>query len=202
MTSIHEPAGRDAIPKSEFTDARKVPQSLSKGDRLMRVPGFTADACLGANQTPYEVDRKRHGSEFLGRGSVEPAIPGRSEQAYIDCLIDCRASGGKNCTQSCTPHSGTGSAGSSPGPSCAPGFTPCGSSCKFLAGDPSNCGVCGNSCGTGMDCCDGQCAPCCYNGGGGVKARCTDGTMTCCPTYAPFCWSLFGITGCSFIPHF
>ena len=171
----------------------------------MRFPGFTADSSLATNRRRYEAHGARHGFESFRRETIEPAIPGSSEQAYIDCLTDCRLSGGHNCAKSCSGgrgSTGTGSTGGSQGPSCAPGFVACGSSCKFLAGDPANCGACGNSCGPGMDCCGGQCAPCCYDGGGGVKARCTDGSMTCCPTFAPFCWNLFGYTGCSFIPHF
>ena len=166
----------------------------------MRFPGFTADASLAANQPACEAHSERHRLEPFGRGSLVPAIPGRSEQDYIDCLTDCRLSGGHNCTRYCTPHTGTSSTGSSSGPSCSPPFTACGNSCADLTGDPTNCGTCGRSCPSGQSCCGGGCAPCCYNVSFGINSPCTDGSTMCCPLYAPFCWKLFGLSGCSPIP--
>jgi len=166
----------------------------------MRFPGFTADAGLASR---FRFQAEVHVLGLRRSGSVEMAIPGASEQAYIDCLADCRTSGGQNCAQQCsgTHSSSSGSSShTSPFPICNPPFVACGSSCADLGFDSLNCGACGNSCGPGMSCCGGQCAPCCYNGGSGLKSLCTDGSTTCCPPYAPFCWSLFGYKGCSLIP--
>jgi hypothetical protein len=137
---------------------------------MMNIPGFTADASLNRHERrsgAYSVKHMPEGS----RGGIEPALPGRPEQAYIDCLIDCRVSRLGNCVQRCSGHSGTGSGTGSSGSSCPPGQVACSNGC----------------------------APCCFNGAKGSPVTCPDGFAGCCPTLLPKC-TIFPFIGRMCVP--
>ncbi|MDC0743071.1 MXAN_6577-like cysteine-rich protein [Polyangium mundeleinium] len=55
----------------------------------------------------------------------------------------------------------------------APAVT-CAGTCKDLAYDPANCGACGNACGAGEVCADGQCGVVCLGGTTACGAACVD----------------------------
>jgi Stigma-specific protein, Stig1 len=57
---------------------------------------------------------------------------------------------------------------------CPTGKTLCGKTCVDTKSDDSNCGVCGNTCGSGKSCCSGSCVSCPLGG-------------DCLPTTPPVC---------------
>ena len=77
----------------------------------MSLPGFNAHTIVNKQE-------RTHRSRAVSRSklnNVEPAAPDSREQAYRECLVDCRAAGGRDCPQLCSGHSSGGSAGTSSG---------------------------------------------------------------------------------------
>jgi hypothetical protein len=131
----------------------------AKGD-VMSFPGFTANASLPANAPRRRAYRGKFRHEASSRG-IEPALPGAAEQAYIDCVIDCRVAARRHeisdlakCIRGCAGDSGTssgsgtsGGLGTSGGSSPPPALCPSGSvlvTCPdgFIGCCPSPFGIC------------------------------------------------------------
>ena len=101
----------------------------TKGD-IMLLPGFTADASLPAEA----LSRAVYGGGIVdepSNRSIEPALPGSTEQAYIDCVADCRTAARLHqisdldkCIRGCAAGPGTsgrpGTSQSAPAPAPAP----------------------------------------------------------------------------------
>jgi hypothetical protein len=127
----------------------------------MLSPGFTADASLPAETSP----RAAYGGGIVHEPpsqDVEPAIPGSTERAYIDCVTDCRIAArfhqiadlGK-CIRDCAGNSGTQSgADTSKG---------AGTSGSTAIPPPALCPT------------------------GNVAVTCPDGFIGCCPSIFPKC---------------
>ena len=81
------------------------------------------------------------------------------------------APAGTACTTGTTCQSGSCVGGTCS--ACASGLSLCGTTCKNLTNDPSNCGSCGTMCQTGYQCTAGACAPTCASGQTVCNGACT-----------------------------
>src|SRR5437667_6067721 len=124
----------------------------------MSCPGFSAEASLP------EAAPLRHGYGGTikyepSNDSIEPALPGSAEQAYIDCVIDCRMEARlhnitdlSKCIRACAGSSGNSGSGTS---------------------------------GTGAS--GGSAPPPAICAAGSVAVTCPDGFIGCCPALFPKC---------------
>ena len=169
----------------------------------LNMPGFTAETSLYKTRGRYHIAV----SDAIYSNSVISQLhppPGLCAKASRFCRDP--GQGGQWCDilDRCFDDSG-----------CSPGLSLCGTMCKDLTTDPSNCGACGTSCGPGSVCCGGTCSNlsndrmncgacgvscssgCCYNGSCGVSTICPISGPSCCPSGFPVCRSFFGNEFCS-----
>lgn len=117
----------------------------------MHLPRFTAETSLYKTCRRYYTaasDTTFYSNFVILQEHLPPGLCGKASMLCLD-----PAEGGQWCDilKRCLDEGDSGTT------VCSPGFVLCGTKCKNLRADPSNCGVCGISCSSGEACCGGIC---------------------------------------------
>jgi hypothetical protein len=144
------------------------------GSDCSKLPNVASSSCDGTSCTKLTCKS--------GFGDCDGIASNGCERA-LDTASDCGA-----CDKPCSPAHGSGTcnAGSCAVTSCDSGYDDCNKKpddgCEASLNDPAHCGSCGNACGTGLYCDNGECACTETSQCGAANVECCDNR--CVDTYS------------------
>src|SRR5215469_8596113 len=144
------------------------------------IPGFTAETSVYQSRRYYRSRAQRTddvnaegasalGCVFASARSCQPCEP--DESSPTGCSKTCNLPNGEDTTIPCKPCPG-GCVGCHANQACCNGV------CTNVLSDPSNCGICHQSCGVGQACCNATCV----DMASVLGQLCTGCTEVGCPT--------------------